>query len=251
VNPWLWLGLGALLTLGTAVFVAAEFSLVALDRTTVERAAAAGDRRAGGVLEAIRSLSTQLSGAQIGITLTTLIVGYLVEPSLASLLSGPVGRIVPDAFARPVAVTLALLLADDLLDAGRRAGAAEPRDLRAAGHRPGRRRAAAGVHRRRPPPDPPAERRRQRAAARGGVEPQEELRSGRSADELAALVRRSAAAGTLAEQTAMLLTRSLDLSTRTAADVMTPRVRTLVLRRDDTAADVVGSRGPRATAGSR
>ena len=72
-----------------------------------------------------------------------------------------------------------------------------------------------------------------------GVEPQEELRSGRSADELVALVRRSAEAGTLDEQTATLLTRSLGFSTRTAADVMTPRVRTQVLRREDSAAELI------------
>jgi CBS domain containing-hemolysin-like protein len=239
VNAWLWLGLGALLTLGTAVFVAAEFSLVALDRTTVERAAAAGDRRAAGVLEAIRSLSTQLSGAQIGITLTTLIVGFLVEPSLASLLAGPVGRIVPEAFIHPVAVSVALLLATvfsmlvgELVP--QNLGISAP--LRTARVVAGPQRAFTAAVR-------PLIRVLNGAAnallRAAGVEPQEELRSGRSADELAALVRHSAAAGTLAAQTAMLLTRSLDLSTRTAADVMTPRVRTLVLRREQTAADVV------------
>lgn len=69
-----------LLTLGTAIFVAAEFSLVALDRSLVERAIEDGDKRAVGVLSAVRTLSTQLSGAQVGITITTLIVGYLAQP---------------------------------------------------------------------------------------------------------------------------------------------------------------------------
>ena len=69
----------AVLIFGNALFVAAEFSLVALDRPTVQRAIDQGDRRAVGVLKAVRNLSTQLSGAQVGITVTTLIVGYLVQ----------------------------------------------------------------------------------------------------------------------------------------------------------------------------
>jgi CBS domain containing-hemolysin-like protein len=72
-----------------------------------------------------------------------------------------------------------------------------------------------------------------------GVEPQEELSSARTPEELAALVRRSADLGTLDEQTAAILTRSLDFSAHTAADVMTPRVRMVTLRRGENAADVV------------
>ena len=63
--------LGVILTAGTFVFVSAEFSLVALDQAVVESRAAAGDARARQVSTAIKNLSTQLSGAQVGITLTT------------------------------------------------------------------------------------------------------------------------------------------------------------------------------------
>ena len=52
MTEWLLVGLGVLLTLGTAVFVAGEFSLVTLDRPAVERAVDAGDQRAQGVLAA-------------------------------------------------------------------------------------------------------------------------------------------------------------------------------------------------------
>ena len=63
------------LTLGTALFVAAEFSLVAVERTQLEAAAKDGDDPgARRVLAAVRSLSFQLSGAQLGITVTTLVV---------------------------------------------------------------------------------------------------------------------------------------------------------------------------------
>src|SRR5690606_30986054 len=68
------------LTAGTALFVAAEFSLTALERSTVEAAARSGDVRSRMVRQAHRTLSFQLSGAQLGITITTLITGYIAEP---------------------------------------------------------------------------------------------------------------------------------------------------------------------------
>ncbi|MBX5486780.1 MAG: DUF21 domain-containing protein, partial [Mycolicibacterium hassiacum] len=75
-----------LLTAGTAVFVAAEFSLTALERSTVEANARSGDRRDQLVRRAHRTLSFQLSGAQVGISITTLATGFLAEPVLARLL---------------------------------------------------------------------------------------------------------------------------------------------------------------------
>ena len=75
-----------LLTAGTAVFVAAEFSLTALERSTVDANARDGGRRDLLVQRAHRTLSFQLSGAQVGISVTTLITGYLAEPLVAHLL---------------------------------------------------------------------------------------------------------------------------------------------------------------------
>ena len=74
------------LTLGTAVFVAAEFSLTALERSTVDANARTGGRRDHLIQRAHRTLSFQLSGAQVGISVTTLITGYLAEPLIARLL---------------------------------------------------------------------------------------------------------------------------------------------------------------------
>src|SRR3954447_24467297 len=74
------------LTVGTAVFVAAEFSLTALERSTVDANARTGGRRDKLVQRAHKTLSFQLSGAQVGISITTLITGYLAEPLLAELL---------------------------------------------------------------------------------------------------------------------------------------------------------------------
>ncbi|MGH3423495.1 MAG: CNNM domain-containing protein, partial [Nocardioidaceae bacterium] len=82
MTEWLLLALSLLLMLACGVFVAAEFAFVTVDRASVERAAGSGDRRAGGTLHALRSLSTQLSGAQLGITITNLAIGILAEPAL-------------------------------------------------------------------------------------------------------------------------------------------------------------------------
>ena len=84
---------------------------------------------------------------------------------------------------------------------------------------------------------------------RMGVEPREELSGGRSPQELVSLVRRSAEVGTLDAGTATLLANSIELDTLTAVDVMTDRTRMAVVRREDTAADVVAR--ARATGHSR
>ena len=244
MTAWLLLGLGVLLTIGTAIFVAAEFSLVTVDRSSVQRAADAGDRRAQGVMVAVKSLSTQLSGAQVGITLTTLVVGFLIEPSLGVLLEGPLAgpltRVGVPASALPaVSVAVALLVATafsmifgELLP--QNLGISAP--LATA-------RMVAGPQRAFTTGAGPLIRVLNGSANRVlhafGIEPQEELSSARTPEELAALVRRSAQVGTLGESTAALLTRSLDFGSRTAADVMTPRVRMQAVRREEFAADVV------------
>ena len=89
MTAWLLLALALLLIALCGVFVAAEFSFVTVDRTRVEQAAAEGDAGAQGVQTALRSLSTQLSGAQVGITVTNLAIGFLAEPAIADLIDGP------------------------------------------------------------------------------------------------------------------------------------------------------------------
>jgi len=240
IVEWLLLLVGVLLTLGTAVFVAAEFALVTLDRFSVEKAAEAGDRRAVGVLPALRTLSTQLSGAQVGITLTTLLVGYLTQPSLAGLLHGPLrGLGLPTAAATTVATVLAVAVATVFSMV---VGELVPKNL------------ALSVPLRTAGVVAPLQRgftwfarplilvlngSANRILRAVGVEPQEELSGARSAAELASLVRRSADLGTLDEGTANLLSRTLVFGDQTAADVMTPRVRMQSLRSGETAADVV------------
>src|SRR3954468_4455549 len=110
--PWLLLLAAVVLTALTGFFVAAEFSLTTVDRGPAEQAAQRGDRGARHVVTALRGLSTQLSAAQLGITLTTLVVGYLAEPALGRLLEGPLESLgLPAAAAGGTAAGLAIGLA--------------------------------------------------------------------------------------------------------------------------------------------
>ena len=78
MTAWILLAVSLLLIASCGVFVAAEFAFVTVDRSRVEQLAAEGDAGASGVLIALRSLSTQLSGAQVGITVTNLAIGFLI-----------------------------------------------------------------------------------------------------------------------------------------------------------------------------
>src|ERR1700742_4179945 len=100
-----------LLIVGNAVFVAAEFSLTALDRTTVDANARNGDRRDRFIQRAQQRLSFQLSGAQLGISITTLVTGYLTEPMVADLPHPWLDAIgVPDRVADAIMAFLVLVI---------------------------------------------------------------------------------------------------------------------------------------------
>ncbi|RKS68466.1 CBS domain containing-hemolysin-like protein [Motilibacter peucedani] len=222
------------------LYVAAEFSLLTVDRTSVERAAEQGDRGAAGVLHALTTLSTQLSGAQVGITVTNLLIGYLAEPSIARLVRGPLTDAgASDGAADTVGVVLAILLVTVLTMVF---GELVPKNLAIS----------------RPLATAKAVQRFSRASTRltsvlvrllngtanallhrVGVEAQEELASARSAQELVSLVRRSAEQGTLEPGTADLLQQSLVFGERMARDVMTARVQVHTVTTGATAADVV------------
>jgi CBS domain containing-hemolysin-like protein len=90
-------------------FVAAEFALVASKRHRLELAAATGSRAARAALAGTRELSTMLAAAQLGITLCTLGLGALAEPTVSHLL-GPVldAAGLPEQTAYVVAAVLAV-----------------------------------------------------------------------------------------------------------------------------------------------
>ncbi|HYU84837.1 MAG TPA: hemolysin family protein, partial [Kribbellaceae bacterium] len=231
---------GVALTAGTAVFVAAEFSFVALDRHTVQKAVDAGDSRASVVLGALRRLSTQLSAAQVGITLTTLVVGYLAEPSVGRLLTGPVRSAgIPEESAEAVATGVALVVATVFSMV---AGELVPQFLGISAPLGTAKVVAVPVRAFSVVATPLIvllNGSANRVLRAFGVTPREELSGARTPQELASLVRRSAEAGTLRTRTAQHLTRLLDFGERTAADVMNPRVRSTAVSIDASAADVL------------
>jgi CBS domain containing-hemolysin-like protein len=240
MTPWILLGISVLLIALSGVFVAAEFAFVTVDRSQVERAAQQGDRAAQGVRAAIRSLSTQLSGAQVGITVTNLGIGFLAEPAFAELLHDPLGALgVPEGGIHPTALAVGLGLSTLLTMLF---GELVPKNLAVALPMATARvtqlpmRWFTAINR---VPIRLLNGSANAAVRRLGVEPQEELRSARSSTELASLISRSADVGTLDPDTAELMERSVEFGTRTAGEIMTPRVRTRSLEENDRALAVI------------
>lgn len=234
------IAIGLLLTVGTGLFVASEFALVSLDRNELENRMSRGERGLGPTIRALRHTSTHLSSAQLGITLTTLLTGYIFEPAVSSLLSGPledagvpealvpgigaivgvflatmismvIGELVPKNFALAVPLATARVVVPFQL-------------LFTAVFRP----LVVGLNNT-----------ANRVIRSMGIEPKEELSGARTADELGYLIRHSARSGLLEQEDATLLGRALDFSDRHASDVMTPRVRMTTVDVTDHADDVV------------
>lgn len=240
MTEWILLGISGVLMVACGVFVAAESSFLAVDRALVEQRASAGDRGAQGTLTALRSLSTQLSGAQLGITITNLTIGFLAEPAFGKILQGPIqGLGLSTAAAHSVSYGLALavsavttMLVGELIP--KNIAVALPMATAAATNWPQRMfttlmawpiRGLNGTA---------------NAIVRLlGTEPKEELRSARQPMELRSLILRSAEQGAIDDETADLVARSIAFGDRTAADVRTPRVRVHFLEARDTAEDLV------------
>ena len=237
---WLLLAISVGLVLACGVFGAAEYSFVTVDRAAVEKAAQEGDRRAEGVRLALRSLSTQLSGAQIGVTLTNLVIGFLAEPALASLLRQPLAALGVPASAVPgVAVAVGLVLATV---ATMIFGELVPKKMAIALPLPVARRTQAFIRGFTGLMTYPIKLLNGSANAivrALGVEPQEELRSARASDELASLASRSASEGTLDSDTAHLVERSVAFGPRTAGEIMTPRVQMACVDATDPVSEVI------------
>ena len=240
LTEWLLVVLGVFLTIGTAVFVASEFSLVALDPAVANDDGAVVDRRGQSVRVALTHLSTELSGAQVGITVTTIMLGYLTQPAVARVLQLPLEESALGRSAGGVvggALTLVLVNGFSMIF-----GELVPKNL-AISYPLGTARAVAPIQHAVTVTLRPLIGLFNNSANQllrwVGVEPREGLSGGRSLQELASLVRRSAEVGTLDESTATLLTNSIEFGGLTAVDVMTDRMRLVVLRREDTASDVV------------
>ncbi|MFF8805848.1 hemolysin family protein [Streptomyces omiyaensis] len=108
----LQLTIGFLTLLTNAFFVGGEFSLISVRRSQIEPSAREGDRRARMTLWGLEHLSALLATAQLGITVSSLVLGAVAEPAIAHLLE-PLFEAahVPHGLVHPIAFALALALA--------------------------------------------------------------------------------------------------------------------------------------------
>ncbi|MCW4386612.1 hemolysin family protein [Salinibacterium sp. SYSU T00001] len=234
------LAIGIVLTVGTGLFVASEFALVNLDRQELEARQARGEPRLTMTIAALRRTSTHLSSAQLGITLTTLLTGYTLEPAFSAFLAEPLSVFgLPEPVQRGVAAVIAVTIATLL---SMIIGELVPKNFALA--------LPLGTAKIVVPfqlaftwvfrPAVALLNNSANVILRGmGIEPKEELSSARTAEELTSLLRRSAMEGTLELDTATLLARTLSFNEHAAGDVMTPRPRVSSVERTDSAQVVI------------
>src|SRR5215218_6988560 len=105
------IGISLFLLAANAFFVGAEFALVSVRRGAIESRAADGGWASRVTLKAMENVSLMMAGAQLGITICSLGLGYLGEPAIAHLLEGPFEEIgLPEALVHPIAFAIALSL---------------------------------------------------------------------------------------------------------------------------------------------
>lgn len=240
MSDYLLLLFGVLLVIGTGLFVASEFAIINLDRVDLESKRSSGEKGLDLSIRAVATTATQLSSAQLGITLTVLLTGFVSEPALSRLLYPSLSTLGFSAsgteiFATVLAMTIATIasfLLGELVP--KNMALSEPKKVL-------------------------------KAVApfqlgftfifkflivflnnngnfilrRFGIEPKEELSVARSAEELTSLLRRSASLGTLESDTAKLIEKTLTLTTLLASDIMTPRPQMHTLEREQSAQDLV------------
>ncbi len=229
-----------MLILLNAFFVAGEFAIVAVDRSLVERKAQEGDRAAKRILVSLRNLSFELSGAQLGITITSLVLGAIAEPAVASVIEPLITGLafLPDETSLAVSIVLALILATGTQMVF---GELVPKNLAIA--RPYRSAVWFAI------PMQMVNRVLRRlilflnqsanwTVRRLGIEPREELAGVRSMEELELMIRSSGAEGRLDDEELALLTRAITFTQKVAGDAMVPRVSVVGLSRHDSVGEL-------------
>ncbi|MFG2292761.1 hemolysin family protein [Streptomyces sp. NPDC048603] len=227
--------IGALTLVSNAFFVGAEFALISVRRSQIEPAAAKGDRRARTTLWGLEHLSAMMATAQLGITVSSLVLGAVAEPAIAHLLEPPFASIgVPEALIHPIAFVIALALATYL---HMLIGEMVPKNIALAA--PARTALLLG-------PPLVALTRGLRPLVFGinafanallrllKVEPKDEVGAVFTDDELARLVKDSRDAGLIGPEGSERLQDALELGTRTVGEIMIPRERFVTVGRDVT-----------------
>ena len=223
------LGLGAVLALVAlnGFFVAAEFAMVSVRRSRVEQLISEGSGAARVLHKAITQLNNYIAATQLGITLASLALGWIGEPTIAALVVPPLELILPQGDASAISHTIAIIIAFLLITifhivlgelvpktvALQRTEAvalfvARPLDLFRQTFRPfiwlinGAGRQVTRLF---------------------GMEPIGEIGQVHSVEELEVLVSESRQAGLLDKDEAVLLHRVFDFGDKTARQVMIPR----------------------------
>ena len=220
-------------------FVAVEFAFVAARRSRFLEQAEEGDRRSKRAIEVHKRLSFMLSGAQLGITVTTLLVGFIAEPAIASVIEPALIAVgVPESVTFGISLTLALILATM---AQMVFGELAPKNLAIAKPEPVARSLASSMllfMRLAGPIIRLFDGSANRLLRMIGVEPVEELRGAVSTEELDLIVDSSAESGHLTQSQAALLERAIDFGELEASDAMVPWNRVVTIDVDATAADL-------------
>ncbi|MEV6513774.1 hemolysin family protein [Streptomyces sp. NPDC051642] len=228
------------LTVGTGYFVAQEFAYVSASRLALAREAEVGDKQAARALKVLERLSFMLSGAQLGITVTGLVVGFIAEPSVSALLKPALSGLgLPDAAVSVISVVLAFVGATVVQMV---LGELAPKNL------------AIAVPERLAKALAPStlaylkvvgplvrvfDGAANRLLRKIGIEPVEELHHGATLEELGHLIGESHEQGELPKHTAELLDHALEFSERTLDEVMVPRADAVFVRKDASAAEAV------------
>jgi CBS domain containing-hemolysin-like protein len=227
------------LVLANAFFVAAEFALVSARRTRLEELARAGDRKAMLAARAIQSLSRYLAASQLGITLASLALGWIGEPTLARMIDGwftwlPAG--IRSVATHSVAVVIAFGIITSLHIV---LGEQVPKSIAIVAPEQSSRWLA-------PPlmvftwimagPTKLLNAASNWTLRLFGLRPPGEQERVHSPEELRTLVEQSQEFGTLGAQDARMLEGVFEFSEKTAEEVMTPRTDVIAIAGDATAA---------------
>ncbi len=229
-----------LLTAATGYFVAQEFAYVAVDRERLRTMADDGDPAAQRALRVTQRLSFVLSGAQVGITVTALLAGYVAEPFLGrgtAELLGMTG--LSDTVSTSISMVFALLFATVVQMvlgelAPKNLAIAKPETLaRALSRSTLIYLAVVG------PLIRVFDATANRLLRAIGIEPIEELPQGATSEDLDRIIANASSEGTLDARAAQLLDHGLDFRVRTAAEVMRPRVDVTTIGAGEPASRVV------------
>jgi len=239
VTIW-YLVFAAFLLLANGFFVAAEFALTAARRTKIEELALGGNARAKIAFRSIRELSFMLAGAQLGITMASLLLGFVAEPAIANLIESGLESVVelPSGVIHSISFLVALTIVVFLhMVVGEMApknmAIAEPE--RSALWLAGPFRLFANAFR----PFIYALNYLANIGVRWlGAEPVDEMDAIHTPEEIQGMIAESARGGELGAFQRRLLTGAIDFSELDAASVMIPRTEMVALPLSSTPADV-------------